>query len=71
MTERNVSLAINGMSCGGCVGSVKSVLGRIPGVRVLDVAIGNATVAVEGDRATDADLLQAIQKAGFTAERIP
>jgi copper chaperone CopZ len=70
MTERNVSIAIDGMSCDGCVASVKRVLSRIAGVRVLDVAVGSANVIVEGDSASDADLLRAIEKAGFTAREL-
>jgi copper chaperone CopZ len=63
MTETNLSIEIDGMSCEGCVASVKSVLARIPGLRVQTVAVGKAVVSLEG--ATEADVLRAIEKAGF------
>jgi copper chaperone CopZ len=66
MAERNLSIAIGGMSCDGCVASVTRVLSRVPGVRIVKVAVGSAQVAAE-DRVADADLAAAIAKAGFEA----
>ena len=63
MTETNLSIEIDGMSCEGCVASVKSVLARVPGLRVQTVAVGKATVSLEG--ASKADVFRAIEKAGF------
>jgi copper chaperone CopZ len=63
MTETNLSIEIDGMSCEGCVASVKSVLARVPGLRVQTVAVGKATVSLEG--ASEADVRRAIEKAGF------
>jgi len=37
MTETNLSIEIDGMSCEGCVASVKSVLARIPGLRLIEM----------------------------------
>jgi copper chaperone len=65
MSERNVSIAIEGMSCEGCVSSVKRVLSRVPGVRMVDVTVGKASVAIDDGKATDQDLLRAIEKAGY------
>jgi len=66
MTERNLSIEIGGMSCDGCVNSVKRVLSRVPGVRVVGVSVGSAQVAEEGPEAPEQALRQAIEKAGFT-----
>jgi copper chaperone CopZ len=72
MSERTLSIEIDGMSCDGCVASVTRVLSRLPGVRVLKVAVGSAQVAV--DLATTAshekDLTGAIEKAGFATRGI-
>jgi copper chaperone CopZ len=65
MSERSVSIAIEGMSCEGCVASVKHVLSRVAGVRVVDVSVGKASVAVDDAKATEHDLVRAIEKAGF------
>ena len=67
---RALSIEIDGMSCGGCVASVKSVLSRLEGVSVVSVDVGSARVAIDGDRASEGDVVQAIEKAGFTARRV-
>jgi Cu+-exporting ATPase len=59
-----VSIAIGGMTCGGCVASVNRVLSRLPGVTVLGVEVGSARVALDG--VPEQDVLRAIEKAGFT-----
>jgi copper chaperone CopZ len=64
---RNLSLEIQGMSCDGCVASVKRVLSRLPGAAVKSVTVGAASVVLEDDSVTDADLVQAIDKAGYSA----
>jgi copper chaperone CopZ len=66
MTERTLSIDIDGMSCDGCVASVTKVLGRLPGAHVERVAVGSARVAV-ADGTSDQDVVRAIEKAGFTA----
>lgn len=60
---------IKGMTCMGCVKSVKNVLERIPGVSNADVSLENAQVTIQHDDAiTGSDQLkQAIQDAGFEA----
>jgi copper chaperone CopZ len=64
MSERSVSIDIGGMSCDGCVASVTRVLSRLPGVRVVKVAVGSAELSAP-DTVRDADLTAAIEKAGF------
>jgi copper chaperone CopZ len=63
--ERNLTIAIGGMSCDGCVASVTRVLSRLQGVRVLKVAVGSVTIAT-APQFLEADLTRAIEKAGFT-----
>ncbi len=57
MTE--LSMQIDGMTCGHCVQAVRNALSAVPGVAVDSVAIGSATVhfdeqAVSRDRVTHA-----------------
>jgi copper chaperone CopZ len=69
-STRELSLQIDGMSCGGCVASVRSVLARITGLSVVSVDVGSARVTIEGDRASEDDVVRAIEKAGFTARGV-
>lgn len=62
-----VILKIEGMSCGGCVKSVKDVLEKIPGVAAVEVALEKGEVAVSFDPATAgvAQFRSAVEDAGF------
>lgn len=64
-----VSIAVRGMSCGGCVKSVTRVLSALPGVTEVEVSLENATAIVRyeaGAVAIDA-MVAAIDAAGFEA----
>lgn len=65
--EKSTELHIKGMTCGGCVASVKRVLEGVPGVKNADVSLATATASVRYDEAL-ADpgrLKAAIEGAGF------
>jgi copper chaperone len=67
MTE--VTIRVDGMSCGGCVRNVTGVLKALPGVLDADVQLEEAQALVRFDPAqvsVDA-LRQAITDAGFDA----
>ncbi|SFU60885.1 copper chaperone [Nitrosomonas eutropha] len=61
---------IKGMTCGGCVSSVKTVLEKIPGVSNVEVSLndGQAIVQHDGSR-EDIIFCQAIEGAGFEVIR--
>jgi copper chaperone len=61
-----VVLAVSGMTCGGCAGTVARVLAAVPGVAGtrVDLSEGRATVA---GTARLQDLVRALQAAGFGA----
>ena len=61
-----VTLTIQGMSCGGCVNSVKRVLGAVQGIEPLKVEVGRAIVRIDPALATTAQAKAAIERAGFT-----
>lgn len=62
-----VTLAVTGMTCGGCVASVQRVLTAIPGVQSVEVSLepGQARVVFDPARTDRAALVQAITAAGF------
>lgn len=60
-------LTVKGMTCMGCVKSVRNVLEPIPGVAGVDIVLDNGEVAISYD-ATKAGIDQfktAIQDAGY------
>ena len=60
-------IKIKGMTCMGCVNSVKSVLEKIPGVDSADVSLEQKQVTIQYDAATTQpnQLKDAIEGAGF------
>ncbi|MEX9251928.1 copper-exporting P-type ATPase CopA [Pseudenterobacter timonensis] len=62
-------LLINGMSCASCVSRVQNALQSVPGVSQARVNLAERTALVMGS-ASAADLVQAVEKAGYGAEAI-
>ena len=64
-----IVLKIDGMTCGGCVSSVRKVLMSVPSVKTVDVdlAAGRATVSADGP-VDSAALISAVEDAGYGAE---
>lgn len=62
-----VNLEVQGMTCGGCVASVKRVLTSLSGVENVDVTLkpGRASVAFDPSRVTVKALRDAIEGAGY------
>jgi copper chaperone len=62
-----VTLTVKGMTCMGCVGSVKRVLEPIPGVSGVDITLENGQVAIAYDAAKvkPEAFRTAIQDAGY------
>ena len=61
MTE---TIKINGMSCDGCVNSVKMALQRLPLDRA-EVEIGSATVEYDEKMVNHNQIVEVIEDAGF------
>lgn len=68
---KTATLSIDGMTCGGCVASVRRVLERAPGVASVqvDLATHSATVSLDPAVATEAALRSAVDGAGFTVRQ--
>ena len=62
-------IKVTGMSCGGCVKSVTSVLQALPGVAKAEVSLekGEARVEYESGRVSLDDMKNAVVEAGFEA----
>ncbi|MEQ1591735.1 MAG: heavy-metal-associated domain-containing protein [Thiobacillaceae bacterium] len=64
---REEILSVTGMTCGGCVKSVNTVLSALPGVQDVDVSLEKAQARVTYDdtRLQRQALVQAVVDAGF------
>ncbi len=62
-----VILTVKGMTCMGCVRSVKNVLEPVPGIAEVDVTLENGQVAIAYDSAKAGvdRFREAIQDAGY------
>ena len=58
---------VNGMTCGGCTGSVQRALSKMDGVSNVDVTLrpGAATVQVDPTRVTPQQIETAITRLGY------
>ncbi|MCM8595060.1 heavy metal translocating P-type ATPase [Accumulibacter sp.] len=65
---RSLELAIEGMSCAACSARIEKVLRRLPGVEAsVNLANGRATVRYVPGLTTPGELVETIERAGFTA----
>ncbi len=62
----SATYTVSGMTCGHCVGSVKSEVGKIAGVTDVDVdlATGNVTVTAN-EPIEEARVRDAVEEAGY------
>ena len=68
---QTVELKIGGMTCNGCVNSVKRVLAGVPGVQDVDVSLtpGKATVRFDPSVADVRQLETTVEDAGYEVLR--
>jgi copper chaperone len=67
MATRTYKVA--GMSCQHCVNAVQSEVGRLAGVRAVDVDLSQGAVTVTGEGLDDAAIRDAIDEAGYEVVR--
>ena len=60
-----VTLKIDGMSCGHCVGAVKKALEQLDGVQVEQVKIGSAVVSYDPAATSTDAIARAIEEEGY------
>lgn len=57
---------VSGMTCGHCVSSVSSEIGKLAGVRDVRVDLATGAVTVDSEQPlADADVLAAVDEAGY------
>ena len=65
----DIILKITGMTCNGCVKSVTRVLEELDGVENVHVSLsGSTNVVFDESKVSIAQLIEAIEDAGFEAE---
>lgn len=64
----SMHLEIDGMSCGHCVGAVKTALAELPGVRVQDVRVGSADVSYDPSTSSPEQIAEAVREAGYETQ---
>jgi len=65
--DRAVELAIEGMTCASCVGRVEQALQKVEGVSEVRVNLASERATITHTMASMADLVRAVQKAGYEA----
>ena len=68
MTSATYTLPITGMTCASCAGRVERALLKVPGVDTAAVNLAAEQVRVQASDADLAGLVQAVEKAGYTAK---
>ena len=60
------TIPITGMSCGGCVGSIRAALTGTPGVKEVQVRIGAASMTYDPARTNAEAIRRVIKRIGYT-----
>jgi copper chaperone len=68
---QQLTLEINGMSCGHCVAAVKQALAEVPGVEVNNVSIGQAVVSYDPATTKLTTITDALGDIGYEAHETP
>ncbi len=63
----SLTIAVGGMTCGGCVVSVERALERVPGVTRVRADLAKKQAVVEGQKLDFARLAAALDDAGYEA----
>ena len=67
-----LDLAIDGMHCGSCVRRVTLALQKVEGIdsKTMQVEIGSASVNYDAGKATEQEIVDAVNAIGFTAHAV-
>jgi copper chaperone len=67
---KTYQFSVNGMTCGGCVGSAKRAIGKLDGIEQVDVTLqpGSATVQANPAKVTAAQIQSTLAELGFEAQ---
>ena len=67
---KDLTIKIQGMSCGHCVQRITEILSTLKGVKVDQVKIGEATLGFYPQSITPEQIIHEIQEAGYEAQPI-
>jgi len=67
--RQQLSLAIEGMHCDGCVRRVTAALEKVPGTEVEKVEVGAARVSFDTEKANKEAVIDAVNRIGFKARQ--
>jgi copper chaperone CopZ len=67
MSDAELVLTVEGMSCGGCVVSVEKALAAVPGVKHVEVDLTGKRATVRGAALERERLVRAVYDAGYDA----
>ncbi len=59
------TIDIGGMTCGHCLGQVRSALGKLPGLTIETMRVGQATVNFDESETSLEAITGAIEEAGY------
>ncbi len=65
-----VELVIEGMGCEGCVQAVREALGKLPGVRRVEVDLAAGRARVEQEGVAVEALRAAVERAGYEVRAV-
>ena len=70
---KELTLHIEGMSCGHCLNAVNKALTGLPGVEAISVRIGRADLRYDEGQSDPTRIVQAVSAAGYraTASLVP
>jgi copper chaperone CopZ len=71
MNTREARLHIDGMSCGHCIGRVRTTLQQLPGVEVLSLQLGSAVVRYPEGETTPEAIAHALTADGYATTSQP
>lgn len=70
-TMENLTLHIEGMSCGHCLNAVNRALASLDGVEIASVKIGRAELRFDASRIDAARIAAAVSEEGYRATPAP
>ena len=60
-----MTMKIDGMTCGHCVGQVTKALKELEGVKLEQVSVGSATVSFDSAIASEEKITKAVEDQGY------
>jgi copper chaperone len=67
---KELTLAIQGMSCGHCLNAVNKALSSVPGLEIQSVSMGTARVRFDEARTSPEQIASAVGDAGYPADLV-